>query len=223
MTKICPRCGEPFAWLERRRHGNYVYLYAVHEHRENGARRRRRCYLGPEEEVGQKPEEARASPRLEAEEVLSEGEEEPRAAGKEIPDEEGEEIEPAAPTAVEGPRSYKDEFREFVRWARSRGLTPCDVRRRLGIRSPGCEEEGKEEEAMPRREEEDYLLAEAKRAMRMKVQMDLLRGMGILRGDEGGSATLSDILALKEALGRRDEVNPKELFPYVIMMRALGG
>jgi hypothetical protein len=34
---------------------------------------------------------------------------------------------------------------------------------------------------MPRREEEDDLLAEAKRAMRMKVQMDLLRGMGILR------------------------------------------
>jgi hypothetical protein len=50
----------------------------------------------------------------------------------------------------------------------------------------------------------------------MKVQMDLLRGMGILREERGGGATLSDILALKEALGRRDEVNPKELFPYVI-------
>ena len=140
MTKICPRCGEPYAWLERRRHGNYVYLYAVHERTENGARRRRRCYLGPEEEAGQKPEEARASPRLEAEEVLSEGE---------------EGIEPAAltsltaPTAVGGPGPYEDEFREFVRWARSRGLTPCDVKRLLGMRSPGCEEEGKGGEAIP--------------------------------------------------------------------------
>jgi len=117
-----------------------VYLYAVHERRENGARRRRRCYLGPEEEAGQKPKEARASPRLEAEEVLSEGE---------------EGIEPAAltsltaPTAVGGPGPYEDEFREFVRWARSRGLTPCDVKRLLGIRSPGCEEEGKGREGRP--------------------------------------------------------------------------
>jgi hypothetical protein len=214
--KICPRCGEPFAWLERRLRRDRVYLYAVHEHRENGARRRRRCYLGPEEEVGQKPEEARASPRLEAEEVLSEGE---------------EGIEPAAltsltaPTAVRGPGPYEDEFREFVRWARSRGLTPCDVKRLLGMRSPGCEEEGKGGEAMPRREEEDDLLAEAKRAIRMKVRMDLLRGMGILRdpGERGGGATLSEIMMLMSAAGRRDEVNPKELFPYVILMRALGG
>jgi hypothetical protein len=145
MTKIGSRCGEPYAWLERRRHGNYVDRVEVHERTENGARRRRRCYLGPEEE-------ARASSGLEAEEVLSEGEEEPRAAGREIPDEEGEEIEPAAPTAVEGPRSYEDEFREFVRWARSRGLALCDVKRRLGMRSPGCEEEGKGGEAAPRRE-----------------------------------------------------------------------
>ena len=42
MTKICPRCGEPYAWLERRRHGDHVYLYAVHERTENGARRSRR-------------------------------------------------------------------------------------------------------------------------------------------------------------------------------------
>jgi hypothetical protein len=213
MTKICPRCGEPYAWLERRRHGNYVYLYAVHERTENGARRRRRCYLGPEEEAGQKPEEARASPRLEAEEVPGEGE---------------EGIEPAAlpltaPTEVEGPGPYEDEFREFVRWARSRGLTPRDVKRLLGMRSPGCEEEGKGGEAMPRREEEDDLLAEAKRAIRMKVRMDLLRGMGILREERGGGATLSEILMLMSAAGRRDEVNPKELFPYVILMRALGG
>jgi len=76
---------------------------------------------------------------------------------------------------------------------------------------------------MPRREEEDDLLAEAKRAIRMKVRMDLLGGMGILREERGGGATLSEILMLMSAAGRRDEVNPKELFPYVILMRALGG
>jgi len=70
---------------------------------------------------------------------------------------------------------------------------------------------------MPRREGEDDLLAEAKRAIRMKVRMDLLRG------ERGGGATLSEILMLMSAAGRRDEVNPKELFPYVILMRALGG
>jgi hypothetical protein len=212
--KICPRCGEPYAWLERRLRGNRVYLYAVHERVENGMRRRRRCYLGPEEEAGRKPEET-------------------RAAGREVPGEGEEESSPAAltpltaPTAVGGPGPYKDEFREFVRWARSQGLTPCDVTRRLGIRSPGCEEEGKEEEAMPRREEEDYLLAEAKRAMRMKAQVDLLRGMGILRGDEekgmGATVDTSEILMLMSASGGRDEVDLKELLPYVIMMKALGG
>ncbi|MFP3317550.1 MAG: hypothetical protein RXN79_04085 [Candidatus Nanopusillus sp.] len=57
----------------------------------------------------------------------------------------------------------------------------------------------------------------------MKVRMDLLGGMGILREERGGGATLSEILMLMSAAGRRDEVNPKELFPYVILMRALGG
>ncbi|MFP3209386.1 MAG: hypothetical protein RXR82_06800 [Nitrososphaeria archaeon] len=215
--KICPRCGEPYAWLERRLRGDRVYLYAVHEHRENGARRRRRCYLGPEEEVGQEPEEPKAAGR----EVLSEGE---------------EGIEPAAltpltaPTAVGGPGPYEDEFRELVRWARSQGLTPRDVKRLLGMRSPSCEEEGKGEEAMPRREEEGDLLAEAERMMRVKVQMDLLRGMGILRGDEerGGSATLDalEILMLMSAAGGRDEkdeVDLRGMLPYIVVMRALGG
>jgi hypothetical protein len=52
----------------------------------------------------------------------------------------------------------------------------------------------------------------------MKVQVDLLGGMGILRDERGGGATLdaSEILMLRSAVGRRDEVNPKELFPYVI-------
>ena len=39
MTRVCPRCGEPFAWLEQRCHGGAAYLCAVYEHAENGARR----------------------------------------------------------------------------------------------------------------------------------------------------------------------------------------
>jgi hypothetical protein len=50
---VCPRCGQPYRYLERRRIGNNVYYYAVHyEGYERGpdgrARPRlRRCYLGP--------------------------------------------------------------------------------------------------------------------------------------------------------------------------------
>jgi len=50
---VCPRCGQPYHYLERRRIGNNVYYYAVHyEGYERGpdgrARPRlRRCYLGP--------------------------------------------------------------------------------------------------------------------------------------------------------------------------------
>jgi|GEM_PF-3682739 len=81
---------------------------------------------------------------------------------------------------------------------------------------------------MPRREGEDDLLAEAKRAMRMKVQMDLLGGMGILREERGGGATLdaSEILMLMSAVGRRDEkdeVDLRGMLPYIVVMRALGG
>jgi len=50
--KICPRCGERYSWLERRvvREGGreYEYFYAVHEYRENGKRRIKKCYLGPD-------------------------------------------------------------------------------------------------------------------------------------------------------------------------------
>ena len=50
---ICPRCGQPYRYLERRRFGNNVYYYAVHyEGYERGPDGRprpklRRCYLGP--------------------------------------------------------------------------------------------------------------------------------------------------------------------------------
>jgi hypothetical protein len=50
---ICPRCGQPYRYLERRRFGNNVYYYAVHyegyERGPDGKPRPklRRCYLGP--------------------------------------------------------------------------------------------------------------------------------------------------------------------------------
>lgn len=47
-TKMCPRCGAPFKWLEKRRIGNRVYYYAVHELRIGGRRYIKKCYLGPE-------------------------------------------------------------------------------------------------------------------------------------------------------------------------------
>jgi len=37
---ICPRCGQPYRWLERKMIAGREYLFAVH----NGYRR---CYLGP--------------------------------------------------------------------------------------------------------------------------------------------------------------------------------
>jgi len=55
QLEACPRCGEPISFIERRKMGNRVYLYAVHyygyERGPNGKPRPklRRCYLGPEE------------------------------------------------------------------------------------------------------------------------------------------------------------------------------
>jgi len=54
QLKVCPKCGEPISYIERRRIGGHVYVYAVHyygyERTPDGKVRRkiRRCYLGPE-------------------------------------------------------------------------------------------------------------------------------------------------------------------------------
>jgi len=42
---VCPRCANK-GYLERRRVGDHIYLYFVHERREGGRRKRLRCYLG---------------------------------------------------------------------------------------------------------------------------------------------------------------------------------
>jgi len=55
--RVCPRCGQPISYIERRRFGNNVYYYAVHyEGYERGPDGRprpkvRRCYLGPEKYI----------------------------------------------------------------------------------------------------------------------------------------------------------------------------
>jgi len=54
QLKVCPKCGEPISYIERRRIGGHVYIYAVHyygyERGPDGKVRRkiRKCYLGPE-------------------------------------------------------------------------------------------------------------------------------------------------------------------------------
>ena len=54
---VCPRCGQPISYIERRRRGNQVYYYAIHyegyERTPDGKPRPklRRCYLGPEKYV----------------------------------------------------------------------------------------------------------------------------------------------------------------------------
>jgi len=53
QLEVCPRCGEPISFIERRKMGNRVYLYAVHYYGyERGSHgkvrpRLKRCYLGP--------------------------------------------------------------------------------------------------------------------------------------------------------------------------------
>ena len=47
--KICPRCGQPYSYLEKKRvkGSKQEYYYAVHVYKEGGKWRKRRCYLGP--------------------------------------------------------------------------------------------------------------------------------------------------------------------------------
>jgi len=48
--KICPRCGNPFSYIEEVDRGGRLYLYAVHYVKdESGRRKKRRCYLGPKD------------------------------------------------------------------------------------------------------------------------------------------------------------------------------
>jgi hypothetical protein len=48
-VRICPKCGLPYDWVERRKVGNRVYLLAVHVVKDRVRSYRRFCYLGPAE------------------------------------------------------------------------------------------------------------------------------------------------------------------------------
>jgi len=46
--KICPKCGQPYSYIEEIDIGDRTYLYAVHYVKdESGKRKKKRCYLGP--------------------------------------------------------------------------------------------------------------------------------------------------------------------------------
>ena len=45
---LCPRCGQPISYYKRKKVGNRVY--AVHYVKEGGKRKKKECYLGPEDE-----------------------------------------------------------------------------------------------------------------------------------------------------------------------------
>ena len=50
QKKFCPRCGQPYSYVEEIDIGGRSYLYAVHYIKdESGKRRKKRCYLGPKE------------------------------------------------------------------------------------------------------------------------------------------------------------------------------
>ncbi len=47
--KVCPRCGQPYSYVERTkaRGTQQRYYYAVHLIKEAGKWKKKRCYLGP--------------------------------------------------------------------------------------------------------------------------------------------------------------------------------
>ena len=47
-SKICPRCGEKYSYIEKEKRGDNVYYYAVHYYYEDNKRKKKRCYLGAE-------------------------------------------------------------------------------------------------------------------------------------------------------------------------------
>lgn len=44
--KICPRCGSPYNYIDKRKVGDGVYYYAVHVEKTPEGRKVKKCYLG---------------------------------------------------------------------------------------------------------------------------------------------------------------------------------
>ena len=134
-----------------------------------------------------------------------------------------------------------DEWREVIRYAKRRGIAPADAKARLSsmvVRRPEDRKAAaaRELKIAPEVEEDDLMADVArlqKQALKMKMQMDLLRGMGILKGEEekGKGATVDTseilkVLALASAGGKgegEEKMDVKEMLTYVIMMKALSG
>jgi hypothetical protein len=47
--EICPKCGAPISYIEKKVVNGHTYYYAVHEVWHQGKRSRRKCYLGAEQ------------------------------------------------------------------------------------------------------------------------------------------------------------------------------
>jgi hypothetical protein len=135
-----------------------------------------------------------------------------------------------------------DEWREVIRYAKRRGIAPADAKARLSsmvVRRPEARDDGGAPPKLPvAPEEEDDIMRDVaklqKQALKMKMQMDLLRGMGILKGEEekGKGATMDTegilkvLMAVGAAGGKgegEEKMDVKEMLTYVIMMKALGG
>lgn len=127
-----------------------------------------------------------------------------------------------------------DEWREVIRYAKRRGIAPADVKQRLAsmvVRRPEARDDGGAPKLPVAPEEEDDIMRDVaklqRQAMRMKLQMDLLRSMGILKEeDKGDISDVLKVLALASAGGRgegEERMDVKEMLTYVIMMKALGG
>ena len=48
-TKICPRCSEPYSYVEKRLVHDHIYFYAVHIRIVGNKRKIKKCYLGAKE------------------------------------------------------------------------------------------------------------------------------------------------------------------------------
>ena len=134
-----------------------------------------------------------------------------------------------------------DEWREVIRYAKRRGIAAADAKQKLAtmvVRRPEAKDDGGALAKLPvAPEEEDDIMRDVaklqKQALKMKMQMDLLRGMGILKGEEekGKGATMDTegilkVLALMSAGGKgegEEKMDVKEMLTYVIMMKALSG
>jgi len=47
--RVCPRCGQKYSYIEKRKKNGQIYLYAVHRWKEGKKNKIKKCYLGPKD------------------------------------------------------------------------------------------------------------------------------------------------------------------------------